>query len=390
MTAETPDRKLVASPNFALCLGADGRAFVSGEVEPYPQYWLSDRERMLFAMFGRKGGARVAEVTVALAQLLKPDDVAGEVRRIAKAISGMCEAGVLIAPAGELSRYGKAMARDYLIHRPFPKRLADRMATLAQLPSDGYVLDLASGPGSLALEMAGRGANVTIMELSRGFVSEAKAEAKRRGVALNAINESCNRLTQHDGRYDLITVSQALHWLDDVAVCKGVCRTLSDKGSFMVIHAAINVPDAHPLSYVLGNRTPLGDKSPLPFDQQVEPLFKRIALLFEALDAPQVERHDPSHARMGSGCVAGAGIELFNQRRPIDEGFARAFLSERHIASMGATPDEFWPDLQARCAGKSPKDLAGSLDWAVLHFRRGAKGFDLSGWKRTSKKIAYP
>lgn len=391
MPARNAVRKLTASPNFALCFAADGSAFVVGEVEPYPQYWLAERERLLFALFGRKGGLDVDKGVAAMLALRPGKDPAAERKRIEIAISGMVEAGVLISPSGELSRYGKAMASDYMRHRPFPLDIVDAISEEVGVGPQTRVLDLASGPGSLALELARRTPHVSIMELSRGFVSAATEEARRRGVALEAINESCNRLPQHDGSYDLVTISQALHWLDDLAVCRGVCRTLAPGGSFMVIHAALNVPDPHPLSWVLGDRTPLGDKVHAPFAEQVRPLFRRLALLFAALDAPDVERHDPSHARKNGGRIASAGITLHHQPRPIDEGFARAFLSDSHIAAFGQDPDEFWAELTSRCAGAAPDDMIGGMDWAVLHFRRGATGFDIDGWvPSTPRAVAFP
>ncbi|MFC3594524.1 class I SAM-dependent methyltransferase [Novosphingobium piscinae] len=383
--------RLTASPNFSLCQAANGSAYVVGEVEPYPQYWLCERERLLFALFGRKGGVPVEEAMKALLALRPAADPLGEQKRIDRAIAGMVAAGVLIAPAGELSRYGKAMARDYLVHRPFPTGLVGHLRRAGGIGGQSRVLDLASGPGSLALALAEHTPHVSVMELSRGFVAAARAEAKRRGLALGAINESCNRLVQLDASFDVITVSQALHWLDDVAVCKGVCRTLAAAGSFFVIHAAMDLPESHPLAHILGNRTPLGDKLAVPFAEQVRPLFRRLALLFGALDAPDVERHDPAHARAGSTPIAGAGISLFRQERPMGEGFARAFLSDRHIAVLGQTADAVQRDIAERCSVATPDQLMGAMDWAVLHFRRGAADFDWAAWSPPEPEaIAYP
>lgn len=383
-------RKLRTSPNFSLNQSADGRCFVAGEVEPYPQFWLSERERLLFALFGRRGGMTRDDAVEALLRLTAAAGEAGERKRIGQAIAGMEEAGVLIDPAGELSRYGKAMARDYLEHRPFPKAVAARIMEAARIGPESRVLDLAAGPGSLALELARSTPHVAIMELSRGFVAAARAEAKRRGLQLEAFNESCNRLPQHDGTYDAITISQAIHWLDDVALCKGICRTLAPGGSFMVVHGALTLPDSHPLSYVLGDKTPLGDKQRVAFADEVQPLFRRLALLFEALDAPDVARHDPLHARRGVERIAGHGVELFRQSRPIGEGFARAFLSDRHIEALGQDRDSFWRALKARCDAASPEELIGTQEWAVLHFRRGAEGFDLESWRPEMPDIAFP
>ncbi len=370
-----PDR-LRASPNFALSQSADGRSFVIGEVEPYPQYWLSDRERLLFALFGTEGGMAVADALGAMLRF----EPAGTPEEIAEAIADMREAEVLIAPEAELSRYGREMARDYLDHRPFPPAIADRIAELGNVGPDTHVLDLAAGPGSLALELAKRTPNVTMMELSRGFVEAAQEEAVRRGVQLETIHESCNRLAQVDGNFNVMAISQAIHWLDDVMLVKGVCRNLAEGGSFFVVHGSLTLPPQHPLSYILGDKTPLGDKQLGSFADTVQPLYRRIALLFDALDAPEVDRHDPLHARQLDSPITGTGIELYRQQRPIDENFARAFLSDSHIAALGQSRETFWHDLRQRCDAASAEELIGYQDFALLHYQRGAERLEAADW----------
>jgi SAM-dependent methyltransferase len=281
---------------------------------------------------------------------------------------------VLIGLAEDTSRYDASMAEAYLTHRPFPRPLAEHMIREGDIGSDSAVLDLASGPGSLALELAKASSDVTIMELSRGFLDAACARAEASGVRLTAIHESCNRLVHHDQSYDVITVSQALHWLDDVMVCKGVCRLLRSHGSFFVVHGALTLRDDHPLSYILGDRTPLGDKAPGAFAAEAAALARRTSLLFAALDAPDVQRVDPTHR--GGACaerIRLAGVRMFRQRRPIGEGFARAFLAPAHVAALGMSAEAFWADLAARCAAADDTQTLGVQDWAVLHFRRGGR-----------------
>jgi len=381
-------RKLRASPNYSLQFAASGAAYLAGEVEPYQQFWLSERERILFALFGRRGGLPVSAAISAAMAMSGAVNQDRERNKLEKLIDDMVAAGVLIDPAEELSRYDRTMARDYLNFRPFPTALADR---IAQLGGRGRVLDLAAGPGSLALELAARGADVTIMELSRGFVAAAKAEARARGLGIKAIHESCNRLVQLDEEYDAITISQAIHWLDDVALCKGVARCLAQGGSFFVVHGALSLPAEHPLSYLLGDKTPLGDKRPGQFHEEVRPLYRRLALLLEALDAPDVARHDPFHPQPGRTRIEGERIELYRQVRPIGEGFARAFLSDRHIASLGVDREAFWADLSARCAGASEDQLLGTQKWALLQFRRGARALDVASHEIGEEmSIAFP
>jgi ubiquinone/menaquinone biosynthesis C-methylase UbiE len=369
--------RLRASPSFALAFTLDGRAYVAKETEPYIQYWLNDRYRILLAMFSRRGGATVAEAMEGYLRLTRVKHGGPERKRLQKAIDDMREGGVLMGSREDTSRYDARMAQDYLTHRPFPRELSDLIIQSAPVAKETRVLDLAGGPGGLAMALARASDDVSLMDLSRGFVNAARARAKRLGLKLTAIHESCNRLMFMDDAYDVVTVSQALHWLDDVLVCRGVCRVLKPGGSFFVIHSAMDLDDAHPLSPVFGNRSILGHKNMQPFASQVQTLMRRLSLLFAALDAPDVNRNDPRWHRDDPAAgpvpqIVPVGACLFRQRRPFDMGYARAFLTPRHIASAGHEPSTVWKDLEARCAGATPEQTLGAFDWALLHFTRGA------------------
>jgi SAM-dependent methyltransferase len=184
-----------------------------------------------------------------------------------------------------------------------------------------------------------------------------------------------------DDEYDVVTISQALHWMDDVLVCRGLCRVLQPGGSFFVIYGAFEVDEQHPLNYLLGDKSILGHNVRQPLHARMQPLLNRLTLLFDALDAPNVQRVDlaqPGNAAGGSAAkIVPAGVSLFRQRRPMDMGFARAFLTPQHIAVTGQTPAAFWQDLEARCANATPEQMIGTYDWAVLHFRRGGQRAEL-------------
>ena len=368
--------RLRASPNFVLAFSQDGKPYVAQETEPYLQYWLTQRYRILLSLFSGQRGATGAEAVEGYFRLSGAPPQDAERKRLFKAIADMRECGVLIGARDDVSRYDAQMAQDYLRHRPFPRQLADFLIAQGQVREDTRVLDLAGGPGSLAMEVARASGDVTLMELSRGFVNAARQRATRLGRNLVAIHESCNRLMYSGDEYDVITISQALHWLDDVLVCRGVLRVLRSGGSFFVIQAAMDMDDSHPLAPVLGSNSMLGAKDPRPFAAQVQSLLRRLSLLFEALHAPDVHRHDPTQRFDGGDgqaveAVVPAGVSFFRQQRPFDLGYARAFLTPRHIEVTGQTPQAFWQMLEARCANAGTGDFLAHMDWAVLQFRRG-------------------
>jgi 2-polyprenyl-3-methyl-5-hydroxy-6-metoxy-1,4-benzoquinol methylase len=379
--------RLRLSPNFVQALTLDGRPYVAMETEPYLQYWLSERERSLLSMFAGRRGATVDEAVDRCSGLLGAQRRSGslhnlstERRRLQRAAAAMQDAGVLMPMGADTSRYDRSMVEHYLRHRPFPAELAARIAARAGITARTPVLDLAGGPGDLALQLAQTSAQVTLMELSRGFLAAARARARAAGRALRTVHESCNRLLHAEGEYDVVTVAQALHWLDDVAVCRGVCQVLRPGGHFFVVHSAFEVADAHPLAHVLGHRSVLGAKVPRPFGDEVAALHDRVSLLLRALDMPQVERADVRQRGVADGAGAGrqrlgpAAVEIYRQVRPMGLGFARALLTDRHLRSAGLEPEPFWADAQARCRAATASSLQGVHHWALLHYQRGAKG----------------
>ena len=380
-SAPPPAERLRATPTFALRYALDGRPFVAKEVEPYSELWLSERERVLLSLFPPRRGETVENAVAAYLRLAGGRDTPRRRAALMQAISQMRAAGVLAGETEDTARYDAAMADKYLKHRPIPEAVSEVIVRQGGIGGSTPVLDLAGGPGNLALALARASDFVTLMELSRGFVEAAAGEARRARLSLQTLHESCNRLASHEGTYDVVTVSQALHWLDDVAVCRGVCRILAAGGTFFVVQSALTLADDHPLSFVLGDRTPLGDKAVTPFAAQMSALQRRLAGLFEALDAPDVQRIDPTQAwGAGRAPIGPVGAAFFRQTRPFGEGFARAFLSPAHVAETGMDAEAFWAEVKSRCATASFEAKLGVQDWAVLSFRRGARSFaaDLS------------
>lgn len=365
--------RLRASPNFSLHHGFDGRPYVMQEVEPYLQYWLDERDCVLLSQFSGRRGATVDEAIDGYARLTGVARDARVDARLRRAIAALRDGGVIIGTHDDTSRYTDRIVAAYATQRPFPAAIAARIVTSAPVRETTEVLDLAGGPGDLALALAEHSQRVTTMDLSKAFVRAAARRARARGLALATVNDSCNRLVHRDDEYDVVTVSQALHWLDDVMVCRGICRGLRSGGSFFVVHGAFDVDDAHPLAYLFGRQSVLGARAPGSFAAQSQALQRRLTLLFDALDAPDVQRVDPTQRWSESGRIVPAAAHLFHQRRPMDEGFARAFLTEQHIAVSGQQPDQFWRDLQSRTADASAQALEGSYHWALLHFRRGGE-----------------
>lgn len=379
---------LRVSPNFVLAFATDGRAYVAQDSEPYTQFWLSEHERLLHFIFGAADGCTAEEAAQAFYRLTALPESAAQTEQIRTIIGDMHQAGVLFDRDQDLSRYTAAIVDDYVTHRQFPAELSAYIIRSAPVTRSSRVIDLAGGPGDLAIALAQAADDVTLMDLSSAFLQAAAQRAAKAGVSLTTVQDSCNRLVYRDDEFDAMTVSQALHWLDDVMVCRGVCRMLKPGGSFFVVHSAIEVDDTHPLALVLGRHSVFGHKAPLPFDEEVEALRLRLTRLFEAFDTPDVHRIDlAQRADCRDQRIVAQPARLFTERRPFGLGYVNGFLTDTHIASTGREPRAFRQELAERTADAAPAGLLGRQQWAILQFTRGGQAAGECAGSNIAKEI---
>jgi SAM-dependent methyltransferase len=111
-------------------------------------------------------------------------------------------------------------AEAYARYRPpYPSALLRDLLERAAVGAGGTLLDLASGPGRVALDLAPAFATVLAVDLEPEMVQVGRAEAARRGV---------QNITWQVGRaedfgaapdsIDLITIGEAFHRLDEATV----------------------------------------------------------------------------------------------------------------------------------------------------------------------------
>jgi len=127
---------------------------------------------------------------------------------------------------------------DYAEHRPgFPPSFFDRLSGLR--PIDGLrALDLGTGPGIVALELAERGATVTGIDIAPNQI-----EAARSRAAKASLSDRCRFAIGHaeqldfaDASFDLVTAGQCWHWFDETATLTELMRVLRPGGLLVVAH----------------------------------------------------------------------------------------------------------------------------------------------------------
>lgn len=127
------------------------------------------------------------------------------------------------------------IAEQYDAYRPSaPVALPELLAQIAGAPAPAHVVDLGAGTGLSTLVWAGRAKQVTGIEPNNDMRRQAEARLavseERRGVRFVAA--TAERTGLPDACADIITVSQALHWMEPVATLAEVARVLRPGGVF--------------------------------------------------------------------------------------------------------------------------------------------------------------
>jgi len=111
-------------------------------------------------------------------------------------------------------------AEAYLRFRPpYPRALLGDLVTRAAPAAGGTLVDLACGPGRIALDLAGAFGTVLAIDLEPQMVAVGQREAARR--AIGNVTWRVGRAEEAQiapGSVDLITIGEAFHRLDQTAI----------------------------------------------------------------------------------------------------------------------------------------------------------------------------
>lgn len=129
-------------------------------------------------------------------------------------------------------------SEDYAEYRPgFPESFYQRLDAVAKIRGS-RALDLATGPGTIALELAARGSSVVGIDVSAEQIASAQRIAKERGLEGRVDFSVAN--AENTGRdanaFDLVTAGQCWHWFDSVAAMREARRVLGRGGVLAIAY----------------------------------------------------------------------------------------------------------------------------------------------------------
>ena len=127
-------------------------------------------------------------------------------------------------------------SEDYAKYRPgFPESFYDRVESFVAL-NHARAVDLGTGPGIVAIELAKRGATVIGVDISQNQIDAARDRAAQLGVAerCSFIVAPAENTTLPAGEFDLVTAGQCWGWFDEPVVLREVDRLLRPGGWLIV------------------------------------------------------------------------------------------------------------------------------------------------------------
>jgi len=129
-------------------------------------------------------------------------------------------------------------SEDYAAYRPgFPTSFYQRIDAIARI-RDARSLDLATGPGTIALELAALGSSVVGIDVSAEQIATAERLAKERNLEdrVHFRVASAEKTELDAGSFDLVTAGQCWHWFDSGAAMAEVQRALRPDGVLAIVN----------------------------------------------------------------------------------------------------------------------------------------------------------
>jgi ubiquinone/menaquinone biosynthesis C-methylase UbiE len=121
--------------------------------------------------------------------------------------------------------YAKNTARDDRRFRATARAVAERV------PAGSRILEVAPGPGYLAIELARRGYAVTAVDISRSFVRIARKNAADAGVDVTVEQGNASALPLADASFDSVVCMAAFkNFADPVGAMNEMHRVLKPGG----------------------------------------------------------------------------------------------------------------------------------------------------------------
>ena len=120
---------------------------------------------------------------------------------------------------------------DYANHRPgYPPEFFTILNSLGVGRRDQRILDLATGPGVLAVPFALQGAEVVALDIAENQIQTAREYARKAGVTLKFLVADGVSSGLPAASFDVVSASMCLHYFDRAEIIREIKRLLRPGG----------------------------------------------------------------------------------------------------------------------------------------------------------------
>ncbi len=117
---------------------------------------------------------------------------------------------------------------------PYPAEFFRTVAAKLGFSKQDALIDLGTGPGLLALGFAPYVGRITGVDPEPGMLAVARHAAERQSRAFSLIEGKAEALPDAIGKFNVVTIGRALHWMDRDAMAALLPRLVASKGAIVV------------------------------------------------------------------------------------------------------------------------------------------------------------
>jgi SAM-dependent methyltransferase len=133
-----------------------------------------------------------------------------------------------------MGRFASTVELYEELRPPYPPQFFRTVAEKLKLSTQHALIDLGTGPGLLALGFAPYVGRVVGVDPEPAMLAAARQAAARAGQALTLIEGKAEELPADIGRFDIVTIGRALHWMDRGATLALFDRLVASDGAVII------------------------------------------------------------------------------------------------------------------------------------------------------------
>src|SRR5204862_1487677 len=133
-----------------------------------------------------------------------------------------------------MGRFATTVALYEELRPPYPPAFFRSVARQLGLGKQHALIDLGTGPGLLALGFAPYVGRIVGVDPEPAMLAAANNAAERASQAFTLIAGKAEELPDDVGRFDVVTIGRALHWMDREATPARLERLVASEGEILV------------------------------------------------------------------------------------------------------------------------------------------------------------